>query len=276
MKFILLILLLLTGCNSDSTPSQNEKLAKAMADAYFKGWNIPLVSETKPDLGLNDAYSVQRHFVEAILSENKIAGYKTGLASEKSQRFYRVESPIFGVLFQSGGMNSINAEVNISEYVSMLVETELGYRVNKEITKPIANTNELDDVISSILPVIELPDVRFAEFNKSKLTDVVAANICSSKFITGKEYDLKQLGSENIVINLQLDDKTINMVNISDSMDYQKELLVRLINNRLKNGWEIKPGQLLITGAIGKINNGREGDYEADYGPLGKIRFKVR
>ena len=59
-------------------------------------------------------------------------------------------------------------------------------------------------------------------------------------------------------------------------MDYQKELLMWLINNRLENGWEIKPGQLLITGAMKKINTGKPGMYEADYGRFGKINFEVR
>ncbi len=108
------------------------------------------------------------------------------------------------------------------------------------------------------------------------MTDTVAANICSSKFIIGKEIDYKEYGLQNLEIRLSLNGKIINSVSITDFMKYQKELLVWLINKQLENGWEIKPGQILITGAMEKINIGNAGDYEADYGPLGKVRFKVK
>jgi len=276
MKLSLLFILFtisFAGCNQE--PSPYEKMAKVISGPYHSGGYVPLVSELNPGLKINEAYEIQKHFVRTILNNDDIAGYKTGLASKKAQSNYFVDNPISGVLFKSGEYND-NSEIKFTEYFTMLVETELGFRIGEEINKPINNVKELDSKISAIIPVIELPDVRFTEFKNSKLTDVVAANICSSKFVKGKESDFKKSGSQDIDIQLKLDGNTINTVSIADSMEYQKELLIWLINQQLENGWEIKPGQILITGAMGKINIGRPGLYEADYGQLGKVKFKVR
>jgi len=276
MKLRLLFLLFITSCTGyNEGPSQHERIATAINDSYNSGGYVPLVSDIDPGLEIKDAYDIQKYFVKNILKNDKIAGYKTGLTSKKAQSNFLVDSPISGVLFQSG-VNADNSVININAYFTMLVETELGYKIAERITVPIKSADELDKKISYILPVIELPDVRFAEIKNSKLKDVVAANICSSRFIMGDEFDFKEFGSENMDINLKLNDKKINSVSISDSMEYQKELLVWLINKQLENGWEIKTGQLLITGAMEKINIGMVGYYEADYGPLGKVRFKVK
>jgi len=276
MKLRLFFLIFILSCTVyNKEPSRHERIAAEISDSYNNGGYVPLISDIAPELEFNDAYDIQKHFVKILLKDDQIAGYKTGLASKKAQNNFHVDSPISGVLFKSG-VNADNSVINISDYFKMLVETELGYKIAEKITIPIKNTDELYKKISYIMPVIELPDVRFAENKYSKLKDVVAANICSANFITGKEIKFKDYSPGNIDLSLKLNDKEINMVSISDSMEYQKELLMWLINKQLENGWKIEPGQLLITGAMGKINIGRVGNYEADYGPLGTVNFEVR
>jgi len=276
MKLTILFFILLISCSgSNKEPSKNESYAKIISESYSSGSYVPLVTDMDLSIDLNDAYEIQKYFVGTILISDEIAGYKTGLASKKDQSRHFVDNPISGVLFRSG-VKTNNSVIKKSDYFTMLVETELGYRISEKITETIKNREELNNKISAILPVIELPDVRFETVNKSNLTDTVAANICSSKFILGNEFDYKKYSSKNIEIQLILNDKIINSISIKDSMEYQKELLMWLINKQLENGWEIKPGQILITGAMEKINIGNTGDYEADYGPLGKVKFKVK
>ena len=276
MKLRLLIILFIISCTGNNHElSPHESAAKAIHDSLQSGSHVPLVSETNPSLQMKDAYVIQKHYVDLILGDNEIAGFKTGLASRKAQSELLVDSPISGVLFLSGKQGN-NSEIKLYDYFTMLVETELGFIIKEDIKKPLKKTEELDKKISAILPVVELPDVRFENRSHSKLVDVVAANICSSKFIMGSEHDFKKYGSDNIDIKLKLDGNTINSVSITDSMDYQKELLLWLINKQLENGWKLNTGQVLITGAMNKINIGRVGDYDADYGHLGKVNFKVR
>lgn len=276
MKLRLLILIFLISCpGSNQEVSPHKSAAKKIHDAYREGTHVPLASDLNPSLQMKDAYLIQKHFVDLILVDNKIAGFKTGLASKMAQSKYHVDSPISGVLFNSVKYGE-NAEIKLSEYFTMLVETELGFIIKEDIKNPVSNIKELDQKILSIVPVIELPDVRFKDRRNYGLVDVVAANICSSKFIMGRESDIEKYGSQNIEITLSLDGRTINSVSITDDMDYQKKLLLWLINNQLENGRELNSGQILITGAINRINIGRAGEYNADYDVLGKVNFKVR
>ena len=61
----------------------------------------------------------------------------------------------------------------------------------------------------------------------------------------------------------------------SDAMGDQWQALLWLVNQTVANGWEIEPGQLLITGAIGKMLPASIGFYQVSYGALGHIDFYV-
>ncbi len=52
--------------------------------------------------------------------------------------------------------------------------------------------------------------------------------------------------------------------------------LLWLVNAAVEKGWTIKPGQFLITGAMGKMIPGKPGKYEGDYGALGKLSFAIK
>jgi len=43
----------------------------------------------------------------------------------------------------------------------------------------------------------------------------------------------------------------------------------------VQQGYEIKPGQILITGALGQVVPAVAGHYEAYWGPRGKIAFDI-
>jgi 2-keto-4-pentenoate hydratase len=44
----------------------------------------------------------------------------------------------------------------------------------------------------------------------------------------------------------------------------------------IEQGWPIEPGNILLTGALGKMLPGKPGKYVADYGSFGKIIFEVK
>ncbi len=51
---------------------------------------------------------------------------------------------------------------------------------------------------------------------------------------------------------------------------------LELVNAAVAAGYELRPGQVLLSGAVGAMMPAEPGDYVADYGALGTLRFTVR
>jgi 2-keto-4-pentenoate hydratase len=49
-----------------------------------------------------------------------------------------------------------------------------------------------------------------------------------------------------------------------------------LVNTMVEQGWTIKRGNVLMTGALGNMIPGKPGRYRADFGALGMIEFEIR
>ena len=79
-----------------------------------------------------------------------------------------------------------------------------------------------------------------------------------------------------IVVTMSKDGQKVYEGAATDSLGDQWKALRWLINSRLRHGWKIEPGQVLITGALGQVLDGTPGVYRADYGKLGVIEFVIR
>lgn len=103
-----------------------------------------------------------------------------------------------------------------------------------------------------------------------------AANVSAKQFILGEEQTAGDMDLNNLEVKLSLDGLVVNTGRGSDAMGDQWEAALWLINTSLEQGWDLKPGQVVITGALGKMIPGKPGKYEADLGGLGRLRFTIK
>jgi len=113
------------------------------------GKPIPVISINFTDLNMETAYNIQKDYVNKKLKNDKIAGFKTGLTSKKTQENFNANSPVSGVLFSSGEQDSPYL-IDSSKYCQLMIETELGYVVGKPITSKIKDISELKEHIKGI------------------------------------------------------------------------------------------------------------------------------
>lgn len=218
---------------------------------------------------------MQRAYVKRRLSDDQIAGFKAGLTSEGSQKKFGVTFPVSGVLFASG--KELNSPIIEKSMFKMpMIETEIGFLVGKPITHPLKDVTELFKRIKAVMPVIELPDLGFTDLKKVKAVDIIASNVSSSQFIVGQDIETKKLSLNNAIVTLSLNGQAVNQGKGSDTLGDQWNALLWLVNAITKQGWKIEPGNILITGVLGKMIQGKEGKYVADYGSLGRISFEIK
>ncbi len=264
---VLIIFLSTSMAGQEST----EALSRDLFDAMLAG-PVESVSSLSPDLEVSDANDIQDEFVRLELQSKIIGGYKVGFTSVEAQEKWGVTSPVSGVLFTEGKLQG-KPVINMGEYQKLFIEIEVGFLLADEIAEPVDSIESLRGYLSHLVPVIELPDLRFKSLKTLTAADLVAANMASKKWLIGEPIALRDAPLQ-FEVTLHQEGKLLDsgLAVIEDRL----EALLWLVNERLSRGWPLKPGYVLITGALGKINPASLGCYAADYGNFsGTILFEV-
>jgi len=250
------------------------QLTDILIKAHNENQKIPVLSIQYPGLDVKIAYMVQSAYVKQRLAGDSIAGFKAGLTAEASWKQFGVEGPVAGVLFASGKKNS-NCVIDKTAFKTLMMETEIGFVIGKSISHPLKDTAELRDYTWEVVPVIELPELGFADMQKLKGPDIIAANIGSAQFIVGEKQKINNIDLNALQVTLKRDGETVNQGKGADALGEQWKAALWLVNTMVKQGWKIEPGHIIITGALGRMVPGKPGNYIAEYGNLGTITFEI-
>ena len=249
--------------------------ANLLINAYKDNKPLPIISDRCPHIDQVAAYKIQKKFVQQRLENDTVAGFKAGLTSIKSQNKFGTETPVAGVLLASG-LNKGSPDVDIKNFIMPMIETEIGFIIGKPINKPVLEINMLIDKIEAVVPVIEIPDIGFEDTKRVKGVDIIASNVASTDFILGNAKTFSNIDINEISVTLFSNGNVINRGVATDAMGNQLKALLWLVNEIVKHGWVVEPGQIMITGALGKIIPGKQGKYSADFGILGNISFNMK
>jgi len=267
--FALLLLVFGTASASAGVPEMADQLMRAFANNQ----PVPLVTLADPKLDLQTAYAVQKAYVEQRLAGDAPAGVKAGFTNKEVQKKCGGSAPAAGVLYAKGmytGEPVIDAAGS-----GLVIEVEIGFVVGEAITEPLKDVAELKAKVAGVMPAIELPSMRFADMKLLKGLDVIAANVGADSMIAGKMVAAGDVDLNGLVGTLYRDGKFVHMGRGADALGDQWATALWLANTMVKQGYEIKPGQILITGALGQVVPAVAGHYEAYWGPRGKIAFDI-
>lgn len=254
---------------------QIDSLAQVLLQAEAAGKPIPVLTLSCPQMDETMAYGVQNAYVKQKLRTTRIAGFKGGLTSRASQKRFGLTAPLAGVLLGSGRLIS-PAVVDSSRFHHLMIETEIGYVIGRRLIRPLKEVAELKACVSEMVPVIELPDLGFDQMKELTGVDIIAANVSARQFIVGDGKSIPSMDPNTVVVTLSLDGDEVNNGKGADALDDQWEAAFWLVNKILAQGWTLELGQVIITGALGRMIPGKPGKYLADYGPLGSILFEIR
>jgi 2-keto-4-pentenoate hydratase len=224
---------------------------------------------------VDSAYQEQQASIKLQLVDDKLAGFKAGLTSKAGQKKFNVSEPLHGALFESGRISAGTA-ISLSHYQKLMLELELGFVLNTQVSEPITSIEALKTKVAYIAPVIELPDLRFTDLARVTGLDLIKANVAANGFIMGTAIkNWQSLDINQLTANLYADSQLVVQGQGKDASGDQWHALLWLINQRVKLGDKIMPGQLLITGAMGKMIPAKIAQYKAEFGPLGVLEFAI-
>lgn len=239
------------------------------------GLEMDKITIEHPELNVNNAYEIQKLSIDnAIKNGDPLIGWKMGLTSIAKQKSVNVEEPIYGRLTKS--MELEENELKMEGSIHPRVEPEIAFMINKPLFGHDVTAKDVWDATEYIVPALEVIDSRYKNFSFT-LTDVVADNASSSKFIIGKQqYSPTYTSWDQINVELYKNGVKVQSGVSSDVLDHPVESVVKLVQMLSKNGEQIEPGMIILTGGITEAIHVAEGDMvEAHFDGIETMSLRV-
>lgn len=226
-----------------------------------------------PELDEALAYKVQERLIEIKCKEEnaKIVGRKLGLTSKAKQEMMGVHEPSYGVLLNNMQLND-GEPISISPLIHAKVEPEIAFIFNKEVKGPFVSVTEILNATEYIAPALEIIDSRFHGFSFT-LPDVVADNSSSSRFIIGENFykpnslDLRLMG-----MVFRKNGEILTTTAGAAVMGHPARAIAWLANRLSKLGQSIKPGEVVLSGALSGAITIEPGDqFTASFDGMGSV-----
>jgi|GEM_PF-2780739 len=234
-------------------PSNVERVADAIASRR------PLPALCCPDLA--SGYQFQRN-LSAYMNGGLSCDLKAGATSAEVQQHFGLSGPLVGSLYARGKLLS-GCEVVVTD----------GQELEFEIAVVVDNSGNP----VSLVPAVEVVYLEFSQPADLSVANAVAANLGADRFICGEPVPW---------------DKSLSQITITVSKDGNK--VADLMNHysfgtpaagvewiideaRRWHLWqEPSDGRTLLLGTCGNAMKTSNGEYCADFGPLGEVRFAIR
>ena len=134
----------------DISNSKIKRLASSLCSQHDTQAIFQNFSGENKILDIEEAYALQKHFVDIRLSQSKdeIAGYKIGLTSARMQRLLGIDSPIGGFV-QKKEIRLSGAVVKKSSFSKVGLECEIIVLIGRDLPPVRDKKYEFDDIESS-------------------------------------------------------------------------------------------------------------------------------
>lgn len=250
--------------------------AETASKAHLAGKPLPQLTAVLPEATLENAGKAQKLYVQKLLVKETIAGFKGAVVSAAAQKKLGLTKPLSAVLFQSGWLDSKDRpSLTFPPDAVPGIETELGLILAHPVSEPIADIESLKTKVEAIVPVVELPASRMAWQKPVTALDLTAINVGSAHYIVGPRSTKLDIDLDALRVQLYSEGKVINDTTGGAATRGQWWNLLHQVNHAVSEGYELREGQLIITGALGKIVRDGAGNYRATFGKLGTIEFSL-
>ncbi len=258
-------------------PSFTRAYAREFLAVLNSADDLPRFTEMNSNASLSDAYATQKRVVNGIMQDDAFGGFKGAGASAAAQTALGIDVPLTGVLLQSGHLSAKNQPViDLASAPGTVVETELGFIVDVDISYEVLNDQQARDSVKWVVPVIELPINYSSRMGGSSAADMVASNIGSARFIVGERSQPGEVDANAVAIVLKRDGDVLHETTGASANGGQWHNLRFIMNQITGQGYTIRAGTMIISGALGKVQPGKPGKHTADFGELGSIEFELR
>lgn len=253
--------------------------AEALYQAEKNRQQIPPLTLTYPDMDMDDAYAVQRAWVDKKIQQDgcTITGYKIGLTSRAMQMAMNITTPDFGILLDSMYYPT-QSIIKADDFLDPRIEVELGFVMKKPLFGEHVTVEEVLDATDYVVPALELIAARSFRTDPStgytrKVFDTISDNAANGGYIVGDhranplDIDLRWTGAI-LYLNGEVEETGL----AAGVQDHPAKGICWVCKRFAKHGVGLEPGQFVLAGSFTRPVAVKAGDtIRCDYGPLGVI-----
>lgn len=260
--------------------------AAEAARLIWSCWRAGETLEALPD-ACRPRTAVEGYAAQAQLpavSGRETLGWKLAATSAVGQAHIQVSGPLAGRLL-SGQVFSDGAELSLFGNRMRVAEPEFAFRMGRDLTPretPYAQ-DEVMDAVAQLHLALEVPDSRFAVFEKAGEAQLIADNACAGQFVLGpsapelwRKTDLSQhavTGEVTPARGARWKREGSGAAVLGDP-----RIALTWLANRLSSlGETLAAGQVVTTGVCMNPLQINPGDAViADYGAFGRVGLSFR
>jgi 2-oxo-hept-3-ene-1,7-dioate hydratase len=260
------------------TQQQVAAAIDTLHDAELARKQVPALTLLHPGMDLDDAYAVQRGWVERKLaSGRRVIGYKIGLTSRAMQMAMKIDTPDYGVLlddmvFPNGG------SLAAADFTDPRIEVEFAFVMKKALAGDNVSLEQVLDATDYVVPALELIAARSYRVDPETgytrtVVDTIADNAANAGIILGdvkvkpKDIDLRWAGAM-LFLNDEIEETGLGAA----VMNHPGHGIRWVCRRFAPHGIGLEPGQVILSGSFTRPVIVRAGDHIlADYGSLGNI-----
>jgi len=255
--------------------------AKRLDQAEETRTPIPQLSLQHPDMTIEDAYAVQRAWMELKLAEHRrVLGRKIGLTSRAMQQASQITEQDYAPLMDDMFFES-GADIPLSRFISPRVEVELAFRLRAPLRGPGVTLLDVLQATAYVIPALEIIDARIERFDRDtkaprKVFDTIADFAANAGIVLGGRpmrpdtLDLRWVGAL-LYKNAVIEESGL----AAAVLNHPATGIAWLANKIAPYDEQLNAGDVVLSGSFTRPTDVQGGDVlHADFGRLGSIAVR--
>ncbi len=266
-----------------------QQLAAELQRAQQTRTPVEHFSKRYPGMTIKDGYRIGRAWVDLEkASGKKVIGHKIGLTSRAMQISSQIDEPDYGTLLddmlytaQAGEV----LEIPVKNFIAPRVEVELAFVLKAPLAGPNVTVEDVLAATEYITPAIEIIDARIEQFDRHtkvmrKVYDTISDNAANAGIVIGAgdpafKADPRAINRPWCGAILR-QNGAVEETGLAAGVQGDPAIGIAWLANKLAPwGERLEAGEIVLAGSFTRPVAAKVGDlFEADYGPLGCLRFK--
>ncbi|WP_270179973.1 2-keto-4-pentenoate hydratase [Alkalihalobacillus sp. CinArs1] len=251
------------------------QLSLHLQEAEKKLVGVRALTELKEDLNIDEAYQIQMATIQNKLESGaSIVGKKIGLTSIAMQELLGVDEPDYGHLLNTMVVDN-GGSIDQQRVLQPKVEGEIAFILKDELQGPDITIEDVIKATDYVVSAIEIVDSRIADW-KIKLQDTIADNASSGLYVLGeKKVSINEVDLQEINMELYKNGELMNTGKGSAALGHPANCVAWLANKMAMYNQSLKPGEVILSGALSAAINGEPGDeFLVKMEQLGKVSVR--
>ncbi|WP_066256163.1 2-oxo-hept-4-ene-1,7-dioate hydratase [Hydrogenophaga flava] len=266
-----------------------QQLAAELQRSQQTRTQVEHFSKRHPGMTVEDGYRIGRAWVDLEKAAGKkVIGHKIGLTSRAMQISSQIDEPDYGTLLDDMLYVAHAGEVleiPVKNFIAPRVEVELAFVLKAPLAGPNVTVEDVLAATDYITPAIEIIDARIEQFDRHtkvmrKVYDTISDNAANAGIVIGAGDPAFRADPHTTnrpwCGAILRQNGAVEETGLAAGVQGDPAIGIAWLANKLAPwGETLQAGEIVLAGSFTRPVAAKVGDlFEADYGPLGCLKFK--